>query len=140
MSGIKSFSNFILETTDISQDHEHGSIDAYVVDTSREQLGNFFSSNGVPAKVANEYKKKFNKIAIIKNMEVELEKRGKGIGKKLFDQVIDDAYENGAEAIFLIADANEDNKFDLTKWYESYGFEKIAKTSNSDTLMLLHEK
>ena len=54
--------------------------------------------------------------------------------------MIDDAYENGAEAIFLIADAGENNKFDLTKWYESYGFEKIAKTSNSDNLMLLHEE
>lgn len=140
LSRLKSFNLFIIETTDISQYHDHGNVEGYVVDTNREQLKNFFSSNGVPANVIKEYLTKFKRVGIIKNMEVEIEKRGKGVGKKLFDDAIDAAYEEGAEAIFLIADTSEDNKFDLTRWYESYGFEKIAKTSNSDYLMLLHEE
>lgn len=140
LSGLKSFSTFITEVTDISQDHEHGNVDAYVVDTNREQLKNFLSSNGVPETITKQYLNKFRRVGIIKNMEVELENRGKGIGKKLFDQVIDQAYDEGAEAIFLIADVGEKNQFDLVRWYQSYGFDKIAKTTNSDYLMILHEE
>jgi len=103
-------------------------------------LKNFLSSNGISGAITKQYLNKFDRVGIVKNMEVELEQRGKGIGKKLFDKMIDDAYDEGAEAIFLIADTGEKNKFDLVRWYQSYGFEKIAKTSNSDYLMLLHEE
>jgi len=140
LSRLESFSTFIIEVTDISQDHEYGSVDAYVVNTNREQLKNFLSSNGISGAITKQYLNKFDRVGIVKNMEVELEQRGKGIGKKLFDKMIDDAYDEGAEAIFLIADTGEKNKFDLVRWYQSYGFEKIAKTSNSDYLMLLHEE
>lgn len=123
---------------DISQYHNQGSVEGYVVDTKREQLGNFFASNGISKEVANKYLHKFRNVAILKNMEVI--QKGKGIGRKLFDQFIDQAYHEGADAIFLVADVSEKNDFDLIQWYERNGFEKIAKTSNSDYLMVLHEE
>ena len=123
---------------DISQYHNQGSVEGYVVDTKREQLGNFFTSNGISKQVANKYLHKFHTIAILKNMQVS--RRGKGIGRKLLDQFIDQAYHEGADAIFLVADVSEKNDFDLIQWYERNGFEKIAKTSNSDYLMVLHEE
>lgn len=123
---------------DISQYHNQGSVEGYVVDTKREQLGNFFTSNGISKEVANKYLHKFHTVAILKNMEVS--QKGKGIGRKLLEQFIDQAYDEGVEAIFLVADVSEKNDFDLIQWYERNGFEKIAKTSNSDYLMVLHEE
>lgn len=137
---MKSYKQFLLEYNEINQEHDHGNLEGYVVDTNKDQLDNYLSSNGVSKKVIDELKSRVKRIAIIKNMEVDDDKRGQKIGTELLDNAIDDAYEKNAEAIILIADKSEDNKFDLEKWYQKYGFEKIVTTSNNDSLMLLHEE
>lgn len=137
---MKTFKQLILEYNEINQDHDHGSLEGYVVDTNKAQLVNYLSSNGISKNVIDELKSKVNRIAIIKNLEVDDDKRGQKIGTELLDNAIEDAYEKHAQAIILIADKSEDNKFDLEKWYERYGFEKIATTNNNDSLMLLHEE
>ena len=107
-----------------------------VVDTNREQLKNFLSSNGVRT-ITKQYLNKFRRVGIIKNMEVELEK-GKGIGKKLLAEVIGQAYDEGAEAIFLIADVGEKNQFDLVQdGINHTGLTKLQKQRIQDYLMIL---
>jgi len=117
----------------------HGALDGYVVDTSKEQIKNYLDNFRVNLEITNELKSKFKKIAIIKNINVEEKHRGEGIGNKLLSYAIDDAYDNGAEAIILIADKEEENQLDLIRWYENYGFEKLTNTI-SGPLMILDEQ
>jgi len=127
------------EITHIGQENEGGSLEGYVVDTNQVQLKNYLSSQHADQNIADQLAKKFNRIGIIKNMYVNDDSRGQGFGKELFDKAIDAAYNNGAEAILLVADTQEQNIFDLVKWYQGYGFEIIGD-AGGDPVMLLHEE
>jgi GNAT superfamily N-acetyltransferase len=67
-------------------------------------------------------------IAILKNMFVEEEQRGKGIGNYLLNEFISKATSLNAKCILLESDTGEEQEkgFDLTKWYENKGFTKIT--------------
>jgi ribosomal protein S18 acetylase RimI-like enzyme len=127
-----------LDESNISNSNDYGSIEGYVVDTSKPNLANYLSSHKADPNLAQALSKNFNKIAIIKNFYVDEEHRSKGIGRQIFDRAIDDAYENGADAILLISDTSEQNQFDLTNWYKNYGFETIGMASGYP-IMLLQE-
>lgn len=116
-----------------------GSLDGYVVDTNTEQLENYLYSFSMKSGVISDIREKYDRIAIIKNLHVDDDHRGIGLGNKLLSDAIDEAYDNGAEAIIIIADMEESNKFDIQRWYESFGFEKITNT-DSGPLMILAEE
>jgi len=46
-------------------------------------------------------------------MYVDDDYRGQGIGNDLVSNAIDDAANNGADAILLVSDTDEDNPFDF---------------------------
>lgn len=117
---------------------DRGSLDGYVVNTSSEQLENYLHKFSINSDIILDLKNKYRRIAIIKNMYIDDEYRGIGIGNKLLSNAIDEAYENDAEAIILIADIYESNDFDIKKWYEKFGFEQITDT-NQGPLMILDE-
>lgn len=117
---------------------DRGSLDGYVTDTSSEQLENYLFSFSMKSGVISNIKDKYKRIAFIKNLHVDEKYRGSGIGNKLLSNAIDEAYDNGAEAILLIADMEESNDFDIQRWYEGFGFEKITNTSEGP-LMILDE-
>ena len=79
---------------------------------------------------------RYERVAVLKSMSVEEDIRGEGLGSQLLDDWIEEASESGAEAVFLIADKSEDNKFDLQKWYESRGFKKVVNTSSGPFMVL----
>ena len=58
-------------------------------------------------------------------MYVEDDFRNQGYGTQLVDMFIGESSVSGANAIILESDEAESNDFDLTKWYESFGFEKL---------------
>ena len=120
----------------IGQSSDNGSLEGYVVDTSQEQIENYLSSQGVQQRRIDDLRNEFSRIGIIKNMWVDEDARGQGIGNDLMSMAIDDAYDNGAEAIILIADMGEQNEIDLVKWYESFDFQIIDK-AGTDYLMIL---
>lgn len=115
-----------------------GFLDGYVTDTDSERLSNFLLDYIENEKIVSNLRKKYNTIGIIKNFHVDDNHRGKGIGNKLISKAIDQAYDNGAEAIILVADMEESNKFNIQEWYEQYGFEKITNTITGP-LMILKE-
>jgi len=73
-------------------------------------------------------------VAILKNINVEKDYRNIGYGNEAMETFLDAASE--AKSIILIADLMTDNKFDLVKWYEGYGFEIIGKSSGNPVMML----
>jgi len=73
-------------------------------------------------------------VAILKNINVESDYRNRGYGNEAMETFLDAASE--AKSIILIADLLADNKFDLVKWYEGYGFEIIGMSGGNPVMML----
>lgn len=106
------------------------SISGYVVHNKgglpSDQLQNFLRGCGqCEERVAMELAVEHSKIAIIRNLWVPKELRGKGRGTYLLSHFIDQAFEEGATAILLECDKCEANDFDLRKWYERWDFLSI---------------
>ena len=120
----------------IDQSNEGGSLEGYVVSTDQPQLINYFHAQGAPTQLAEKLMSKFSVIGVIRNLYIDDEMRGQGYGSDLLDNAIDAAFNNGAEAIVLIADTSESNQIDLVKWYQNYGFEIIGNASG-DPIMIL---
>jgi GNAT superfamily N-acetyltransferase len=113
-----------------------GNLEGYVVDSDQPQLNNYLSSQGAGSDLINAIKYKYQRVAIIRNMYVDEDQRGQGIGNDLVGGAIDNAAEMGAQAIVLVSDSAEDNVMDLTKWYKSFGFEQVG-TAGGDPVMVL---
>ena len=120
----------------INQDDEGGNLEGYVVDTDQPQLFNYLESQGAASELAKKIAKKFKRIGIIRNMYVDEEYRNQGVGTDLVNGAIDDAFLSGAQAILLVSDEGERNEFDLTRWYQDFGFKKIG-VAGSDPVMLM---
>jgi GNAT superfamily N-acetyltransferase len=76
-------------------------------------------------------------IAFLKNMYVEDDFRNQGYGNQLVDMFINESSDLGANAIILESDEGEDNDFVLTKWYESFGFEKLESKDINPIMILI---
>jgi len=113
-----------------------GSIEGYVVNSNQPQLTNYLESQGATPNIISAIKNQYNRVGIIKNIYVDEDSRGQGIGNKLVSSAIDVASSNSAEAIVLVSDTAEDNVMNLTKWYEGFGFDQIG-TAGGDPVMVL---
>ena len=129
-------SEFITEQKSISQHTEGGSLEGYVVSTDKPNISNYLQSQGATPELINHIIKKYKTLGLIRNMYVDDDNRGQGIGNDLVSNAIDDAANDGADAIILVSDTDEDNLFDLTKWYEGFGFEVIGIAGNNPVMIL----
>jgi ribosomal protein S18 acetylase RimI-like enzyme len=132
---MKSF-EFITEQKSISQHTEGGSLEGYVVSTDKPNISNYLQSQGATPELINQVTKKYKTLGLIRNMYVDDDNRGQGIGNDLVSNAIDDAANDGADAIILVSDTDEDNSFDLTKWYEGFGFEVVGIAGNNPVMIL----
>jgi len=132
---MKSF-EFITEQKSISQHTDGGSLEGYVMSTDKPNINNYLQSQGATPELINNIANRYKTLALIRNMYVDDDYRGQGIGNDLVSNAIDDAASNGADAIILVSDTDEDNPFDLTKWYEGFGFE-IVGTAGTNPVMIL---
>jgi GNAT superfamily N-acetyltransferase len=73
-------------------------------------------------------------IAILKNMYVDEELRGQGLGSELIQRFLEEVYDIPA---ILISEEGETNTFDLANWYEGYGFEAIGSSGGAPVLLRL---
>lgn len=127
---------FITEQKSISQHIEGGSLEGYVISTDNPNISNYLQSQGAPPELINRIIQKYKTLGLIRNMYVDDDHRGRGIGNDLVSNAIDDAASDKADAIILVSDTDEDNSFDLTKWYESFGFEVIGIAGNNPVMIL----
>ena len=127
------------EYTEVVHDTEEGdgNIFGYVVDTDEVQLVNYFVDNhGVPEDIIATIQAKYDTVAIARGMHVDDDYRNQGHGTELMNSFIEEAASEGAQAVLAIADALEDNEFDLVKWYESWGFETVAQTGSGPFMVM----
>lgn len=68
-----------------------------------------------------------NRIAVLKNVWVEEDSKGLGLGGELVEWFMMEAENRRMEAIYLVADTLTGNSFNLVQWYESRGFVNIAE-------------
>ena len=113
-----------------------GSLEGYVVDSDQPQLTNYLESQGATPDVISAIKNKYKRAAIIRNMYVDEDQRGQGIGNDLVGGAIDNAAEQGARAIVLVSDSAEDNAIDLTAWYEGFGFEQVGQAGGDPVMVM----
>jgi ribosomal protein S18 acetylase RimI-like enzyme len=132
---MKSF-EFITEQKSISQHTEGGSLEGYVMPTDKPNINNYLQSQGATPELINNITNRYKTLALIRNMYVDDDYRGQGIGNDLVSNAIDDAANNGADAILLVSDTDEDNPFDLTKWYAGFGFEVVGTAGNNPVMIL----
>lgn len=116
---------------------EYGYAEGYEVDPSKEENAYNFLSQRLGEQAAKEvlapYIQEGQKVAIIKNLQVREDRRGKGEGTKIFRQILEKVT---APVVFLEADTGESNAFDLVSWYESYGFEKLPYELDNPIMIL----
>lgn len=129
-------SEFLLEQKSISQYTDDGSLEGYVVSSDKPNISNYLESQGATPDLIKNILSKYPVIGLIRNMYVDDDARGQGIGNDLVSDAIDAAASSGANAILLVSDTSEDNQFDLTKWYEGFGFEQIG-IAGKDPVMIL---
>jgi GNAT superfamily N-acetyltransferase len=125
------FDEDLNEYTEITHDTENdeGNIFGYVVDTDEEQLVNYFVYNhGISESIIDKIRSKYNTVAVARGMVVEEEYKNRGLGTELLQAFIDEAV--------CVADAFEDNDFDLVKWYKSWGFEIITQAGSGPMMVM----
>ena len=127
---------FITEQKSISHRTSGGSLEGYVVSSDKPNISNYLQSQGTTSKLINHIIHKYKTLGLIRNMYVDDDNRGQGIGNYLVGKAINDAADDGANAIMLISDTDDDNAFDLTKWYEGFGFEIIGFAGNNPIMIL----
>ena len=113
-----------------------GSLEGYVVDSNRPQLINYLESQGATSDIVDAIQNRYSRVGIIRNMYVDEDARGQGIGNQLVSDAIDSAAGLGAQAIVLVSDTAESNTVNLTAWYEGFGFEQVG-IAGGDPVMVL---
>ncbi len=118
-------------------EEDYATLSGYSVSSNQENYKNFLINNISNENLANKIiefitKKDFNDVVIIKNLNVEEEYRGQGIGKNLLEEAIAEA-----EIAILISDKYETQKkgFVLDKFYINSDFEPVLNTSSGSLMV-----
>jgi len=120
-----------------TEDYEAGA-SGYVVDSMAEQVENWLYRNDVDPKW-KDHIREYDRVAFFNNLWVDEEAQGQHIGVNMLDDFVNEAADNGAEAIYLIADRGESQRegFELTNFYERNGFEKIEDTVGGPLMKMI---
>lgn len=122
---------------DEENDGFNGSYYGYVVSTEEENLKNWLQKEiNDDGYIYNLIKDKAEEIFILKNINIDEEFQGKGFGKRLLEEAMEEA----EAPTILICDIGESQKsfFNLEIFYEKQGFETIL-TVNNYPLMVSEE-
>lgn len=117
-------------------ENDGGNIEGYEISSEDENYKNFLL-NEIDTKIADKISEfirnaNYNNIAIIKNINVEEDYRGQGLGRELLENFID-----GVDIAILISDKYEiqNDGFVLEKFYEGSDFEKVCDGSGGSLMI-----
>lgn len=115
----------------IEIDEPWGGCSGYCVDASQEQIPNYVAEYSPHAPLVAEWlRSRCKRVAILKNLNVHEEYRGKGNGAFLLEDFLATAGDHGTDAVLLVADSVETQRpgFSLAKFYAEYGFVAVCNT------------
>ena len=137
---MENFRKFLSEATniDIDDDSGFGNVFGVAHDDLRNVM-NWAQKEGVDEASVKAVSVLELPIAILKNINVEEEARGQGVGGQLMEEFISAAADQGAFTIVLIADLGQTqgSGFDLEKWYRDYGFETVGFDGGKNPVMVM---
>lgn len=121
---------------DIESEDSNGSLSANV-HYNMNRLMNWAEKEKLSTDIKEELSKLPLPVAILKNVWVDEEARGQGIGSELMFKFFDEA--EAASSFVLIADSEQSQSqgFNLTKWYEGYGFEIIGESGAGPVMVYI---
>lgn len=118
---------------------EHGSISGYVVDAKKENIRNYLSQHTNLGKtIAWKLAQRDETVALLRNLNVDPEHRGQGIGSELVSSFIEACEQSGATCFILISDEGEEqvNRLNLNAWYEGFGFASVVATGSGPLMAM----
>lgn len=127
---------FQSKNIDIQAEDGNGSLSANV-HNDMNRLMNWAEKE----RLSSETKQKLSElplpVAILKNVWVDEESRGQGVGSELMSKFFDEAEE--ASSFVLIADSEQTQNqgFNLSKWYEGYGFEVVGESGAGPVMVYI---
>lgn len=119
----------VIKSYNKENDGFNGNYYGYVVSTEEENLKNWLQKEiNDDGYVYNIIKNKTEEIFILKNLNIDEDFQGKGFGKKLLEEAMEEA----EVPTILLCDIGESQKsfFDLEIFYEKQGFETILNVKN----------
>jgi GNAT superfamily N-acetyltransferase len=127
--------------TDCSITSPYGAAEAYVWAVTDVNWKNSLGEMGVLQAVVDAITASdVAHVAILKDIEVYPANRGEGYGTELLSKVMAKFDEAAAGIVILYADMCEDNEFDLTEWYEGFGFKKIDNHTDAPCMVVASEE
>jgi RNA:NAD 2'-phosphotransferase (TPT1/KptA family)/GNAT superfamily N-acetyltransferase/2'-5' RNA ligase/8-oxo-dGTP pyrophosphatase MutT (NUDIX family) len=124
---------------EINISEDQGSAEGYTADTSAEQLQNWLDRFGYTnEEFVADLRKKYDSFAVLNNINVYEDSRGKGYGDYLLQEFLREAGDHGAGICLLVADTAEEQAkgFSLVEWYERNDFEQIASVYGGELMIL----
>lgn len=92
-----------MRTIEISR--EGGSLSGYAVDATEQNIGNYLEQHSNLAEMVSHRLRAYgDRVALLRNMSVDDDQRGKGIGTQLISEFMEEADDAGATVYMLICD------------------------------------
>lgn len=116
-----------------------GSLSGYVVDANEVNLENYLQDHTEHAsQIMDLLRERQETVALLRNLAVDEDCRGHGIGTTLLGRFFEEAETVGATAFLLISDENESQAegFVLSEWYESFGYEHTLPTISGPIMVM----
>jgi len=120
-----------MKNINLESENSEGCLEGYIVNCLEENYQNFLLNNVENSEQLNTIinfikENKIEKILVVKNLNVNEEYQGQGIGRSLLDEALEDC-----DISILISDKYESQRegFNLNKFYEDSDFLTITETS-----------
>jgi len=122
---------------DCSDRYAYGSVAAYVCDLMDESWEDYLDEMGVRDQMISAIRNApVQRIGVLRGLEVKHDDRGEGHGNRMLTNLLDSFEDLGANVVFLFADMDEHNAFDLTDWYARFGFERVDNDRSAPCMMI----
>ena len=111
---------------DLSKTYPDRRIEAFINARNGDEWFDYLDAMGVRSAVGDAIAEAPVKwIGVLQDLHVNDGFRGKKLGTVLFQNAVEAMENHGVEIMILFADMEEENEFDLTTWYSSFGFERV---------------